>query len=251
MGVCRFPPQPNQICYGQCRDFLGSIRYQRVGEEVEQANDDQFNQELEALKNGTLPVGHIFQLGRPNAILQSAGLPNLPIEMSATRLKNKSQQENHPFDLSEVENLPQAIQNPIAVFDSTKGNETKVILTELQTQKGDNYVVAMRVSNKGKGRNNIEINDIKSVYPKDHFEGVLDWINGADNLMKYADTKKLLDYISVQSTNLIGNGNTNTAESQSRSNANLQKKIEIAKEKIQEFNFENPKIEKIYAYPLN
>lgn len=137
------------------------------------------------------------------------------------------------------------------MFDSTKGNETKVILTELQTQKGDNYVVAMRVSNKGKGRNNIEINDIKSVYPKDHFEGVLDWINGADNLMKYADTKKLLDYISVQSTNLIGNGNTNTAESQSRSNANLQKKIEIAKEKIQEFNFENPKIEKIYAYPLN
>ncbi len=262
---------PNQIKsatdnVGTYSEDSDDIRYHKGDS---QSVNELFNKELEQLRKEQLPAGHIFQLGTPNAILQSAGLPNLPIEMSATRLKNKSEQENHPFDLSEVENLPQAIQNPIAVFDSTKGNETKVILTELQTKKGDNYVVAMRVSNKGRGRNSIEINDIKSIYPKNHFEGVLDWINSADNLMKYADTKKLLDYISVQSTNLIGNGNTNTVQSQSRSNANLQKKIETAKEKVQDLitqqqtnlaevsyldlnsianiinNFKNPKIDAI------
>lgn len=49
-----------------------------------------FNAELSRQIAGTLPVGHIYQFGYPSNILLGAGLPNLPIEMAASRLLHKS-----------------------------------------------------------------------------------------------------------------------------------------------------------------
>ncbi|HNN82489.1 MAG TPA: hypothetical protein PKL30_26675, partial [Leptospiraceae bacterium] len=192
-----------------------------------------FNEQLDKLIKGTLPKGHIFQLGNAGAILKASGIEELPIELSADRTKEKSEQPNHPFDLNDLKNLTKAVQNPIAVFDSTKKDGSKIILTELKDKKGNNYVVALRVSNKGAGRLNVEINDVKSVYPKDHTQGVLDWINSEGNLLRYADKEKALNYISVQSTNLIGNGNTEKG-----SNTKIQHKLNNAVEKIK--NFKNP-----------
>ena len=186
---------------------FGSLENIVFAKQLEAVNS-KFNNELKQLINGTLPKGHIFQLGKAGEILKSAGVEDLPIELSSDRAKEKSEQKNHPFNLEDLTGLSKAIQNPIAVFDSTKKDGAKVILTELKDNKGNNYVVALRVSNKGTGRLNVEINDVKSVYPKDNVSGVLDWINSNDNLLKYANKEKALNYISVQSTNLIGNGNT-------------------------------------------
>ncbi|MFX1667812.1 hypothetical protein JZ968_06465 [Riemerella anatipestifer] len=194
--------------------------------------NEKFNKELDQLIKGTLPKGHIFQLGKPSPILKSSGIPNLPIELNADRLKRKSEQENHLFDLENVKNLSTAIQYPIAVFDSTKKDGSKVILTDIKDKKGSNYVVAMRLSHKGRGRHQIEINDIKSVYPKEHYLGIIDWINSNDNLLKFADKEKVLNYISVQSTNLIGNGNI------AKDGTNVHQKVEKAKQSIQDF--QNP-----------
>ncbi|MDY3326692.1 ParB N-terminal domain-containing protein [Riemerella anatipestifer] len=194
--------------------------------------NEKFNKELDQLIKGTLPKGHIFQLGKPSPILKSSGIPDLPIELNADRLKRKSEQENHLFDLENVKNLSTAIQYPIAVFDSTKKDGSKVILTDIKDKKGSNYVVAMRLSHKGRGRHQIEINDIKSVYPKEHYLGIIDWINSNDNLLKFADKEKVLNYISVQSTNLIGNGNI------AKDSTNVHQKVEKAKQSIQDF--QNP-----------
>ena len=51
-------------------------------------------------------------------ILLNPGLPDLPIQLNSSRLRAKSKQEEHPFDLSEIADLPLAIQNPLAVFRS-------------------------------------------------------------------------------------------------------------------------------------
>ena len=40
----------------------------------------------------------------------------MPIEMSSTRLEEKSKQENYPFEISELKNLVRELQSPIAVF---------------------------------------------------------------------------------------------------------------------------------------
>ncbi|MDR2594675.1 MAG: hypothetical protein LBC87_07900 [Fibromonadaceae bacterium] len=174
--------------------------------ELEEINN-RFNCELQLQIDGTLPKGHIYSLGYPGANLLSAGLANLPIELNSDRLTEKaSTNYKHPFDLQELKDLPKAINKPIMVFESTKKDGSKVILVELQ-YKGSNYVVIIRLQHKGRGRNNTLINDIRSIYPKDNVYGVFDWINSKDNLLIWADKEKALNFISVQSTNLAGNGN--------------------------------------------
>ncbi len=172
----------------------GGVQYADI-----EAVNERFNEELEQQINGTLPKGHIYQLGTPSAILRSAGIPDLPIELSAARLQKKSEQDNHPFDIKNLANLPQALANPIAVFDSRTNENSKVILTELQ-QEGNNFVVVMRVRQSDNGLD-VDVNDIRSLYPKDRIGGVVNWIN--NGLLRYADKQKLTDFI-TQSTNLIG-----------------------------------------------
>ncbi len=188
--------------------------------------NEQFNQELQQQIAGTLPNGHIYQLGTPDKVLRSAGIPNLPIELAADRLRDKSTQENHSFQLSDVRNLPQAINSPIAVFESSthKKDNSKVILTELQSN-GNNFVVVMRVRT-AQDNSGIEVNDIRSLYPKDSVVGILSWIN--DGLLQYQDKEKLIDFI-TQSTHLIGGNETDKEEL-----------VNSAAKIVQ--NFENPKL---------
>ena len=175
--------------------------------ELENINN-QFNNELQQQIEGTLPKGHIYSLGCPKVNLLSAGLPDLPIELSAERLSKKaSVNYGHPFDLSELKNLPKAINEPIAVFDSTKKDESKVILTELQN-KSDNYIVIVKIRKSIDNRKvDVSVNSIRSIYPKNNISGIIDWINSKDNLLLWIDEEKALNFISTQSTNLIASGN--------------------------------------------
>ncbi len=131
-----------------------------VAEDDIDAINERFNAELQQQINGTLPKGHIYKLGMPSKVLQSAGLPNLPIELAASRLSDKSMQENHPFELSEIEGLVDGVQNPLAVFRSATHVGSFVVLTEIQ-HKGKNYVVAIE-TNRKQGR--IEINSVRSIH---------------------------------------------------------------------------------------
>jgi type II secretory pathway component PulC len=107
-----------------------------------EAVDSRFNEELQQQIDGTLPKGHIYKLGNAGDILQSASIPTLPIELLSSRLSDKSMQENHPFDLSEVKDLPKAIQNPLAAFRSATHIGSYVIMTEIK-HKGKNFVMAL------------------------------------------------------------------------------------------------------------
>ncbi|MDR0515417.1 MAG: hypothetical protein LBH25_00020 [Fibromonadaceae bacterium] len=146
--------------------------------------NDRFNYELEQQIDGSLPKGHIYELGKPGQILRKAGVPDLPIELNAATLAKKSNpnyKNSHPFDLSEVKDLPQAIQDPIMIFDSKTRADSKVILTELKSN-GVNFVVAMEMSRK---KGSIEVNSIRSIYPKDN---IAHWIE--DGLLKYENKEK-------------------------------------------------------------
>ena len=188
--------------------------------------NDRFNEELQQQIDGTLPKGHVYSLGMPNDILRSAGLPNLPIEMSAERLAGKSQQANHPFELSETESLPTAIQHPIAIFDSTKKDGSSVILTELK--HGDsNFVAVLGVRRSDKQRKiDVEVNSIRSLYPKTHIQGIIDWFNSKDNLLRWVDKEKALNFISTQEPNYLAGGD-NAQSTSSESYLNSSKPAEV------------------------
>ena len=188
--------------------------------------NDRFNEDLQQQIDGTLPKGHVYSLGMPNDILRSAGLPNLPIEMSAERLAGKSQQANHPFELSETEGLPAAIQHPIAIFDSTKKDGSSVILTELK--HGDsNFVAVLGVRQSDKQRKiDVEVNSIRSLYPKTHIQGIIDWFNSKDNLLRWVDKEKALNFISTQEPNYLAGGD-NAQSTSSESYLNSSKPAEV------------------------
>ena len=78
--------------------------------------------------------------------------------------------------MEDVKDLPKAIQQPIAVFNSEYEDGRKVILTELLDKKGKNFIALLDVVNVGK-RNYITVNDIISLYPKGSNARIAKWFD--------------------------------------------------------------------------
>ena len=151
----------------------------------------QFNLELQKQIEGTLPKGHIYQLGRPEAILRSTGFPDMPIELAASHLANKAKTAHHPFDLSEVKDLVNGIQNPLAVF--LYGNKTKaqnIIVGMIHDAK--HFVVGVHFYQE---RHGTTVSDIRGLYPKDNAEW-LNWISQGKAL--YLDKTRIQTLINQQ-----------------------------------------------------
>ena len=177
--------------------------------ELEETNN-RFNNELQMQIDGTLPKGHIYDLGYPSAILLSAGIENLLIELSAERIAIKASPDyrrKHHFDLPSIKDLVKAINNPIAVFKSTRQDGAKVILTDL-LHNGCHFVVIMNhYTNPHSRKEHISVNSVKSLYPKDNVADLMNWFRSGDKLIAWVDKEKALNFISTQSTNLIAGGN--------------------------------------------
>lgn len=201
-------------------DNQGKERYS-----VKEVNN-RFNEELQQQIDGTLPKGHIYKLGMPSDILQSAGIPLLPIELVASRLVDKSMQDNHPFELSEVENLPMAIHNPLVVFRSATHIGSNVILTELK-HNASNFVVALK-TNKKKGK--ILINDIRSIHYRKSLN-VINWI--LEDLADYIKPTFEQEWLIPIKNELRSQPQYNSAE--------VRTKLNDVTKIVQ--NFENPNIE--------
>ena len=184
--------QRKQIVEEATREL--NLRFREQARTLQTVND-QFNAELQQQIEGTLPQGHIYQLGHPSEALQAAGIPNLPIELAASRLSDKSMQANHPFELSEIENLPEAIQQPLAVFRSATHIGSYVVMTEIEHQ-GKNYVAAIQ-THRQKGR--LEINDIRSIHYRRTNTHMVNWID--EGLLEYVDKQKMVEWLSKQRYN--------------------------------------------------
>ena len=157
--------------------------------QIEKINK-RFNEELLKQIEGSLPKQHTYKLGKPSEILKSVQIPDLLIELRASRLSDKAMQETHPFDLLEIMDLPIAIQNPLAVFRSATHIGSYIIMTELDHKK-EKFVVVL---------NNriVEINSIRSIYPKSNIH-LANWIN--DELLEYVDKLRTAELFSKQQSN--------------------------------------------------
>ena len=159
------------------------------------ALNTRFNNELQQQIDGNLPNNHIYQMGNPGKILLSTGVPDLPIQMNASRLKAKATSFGHDFNLGEVKNLVKALQEPLAVF--VYGDKTKAqnIIVPLQ-KGGKNFIVGLSLNPTVGGRS-LEINSIRNVFPKNNSEW-LNWISQGKAL--YMDKEKIQALIDQQRT---------------------------------------------------
>jgi hypothetical protein len=144
--------------------------------------NEAFNNELQKQIEGELEKGH----------------------MNADKLANKSgskYKNKHPFDLSEIKDLPKAINEPIAIFKSTKANDSsKIILTELKDKNGNNFVAILNVfENPKTDKAEAKVNSIRSIYPKDRAAELINWFKSGDKLVAWQNKKKASRFISDQS----------------------------------------------------
>ena len=174
----------------------GTMVAEEISKEAAVNNiNDTFNNELQQQIDGVLPEGHIYKMGKPGKILLSTGVPDLPVQMSATRLMQKATSYGHDFDLSEVKDLVKALQNPIAVF--AYGNKTKAQNIIIPLQKdGKNFIVGLSLKPTVNGKT-LEINSIRNVFPKNNSEW-LNWISQGKAL--YLDKEKIQALIDQQRT---------------------------------------------------
>lgn len=174
----------------------GTMVAEEISKEAAVNNiNDTFNNELQQQIDGVLPEGHIYKMGKPGKILLSTGVPDLPVQMSASRLMQKATSYGHDFDLSEVKDLVKALQNPIAVF--AYGNKTKAQNIIIPLQKdGKNFIVGLSLKPTVNGKT-LEINSIRNVFPKNNSEW-LNWISQGKVL--YLDKEKIQALIDQQRT---------------------------------------------------
>ena len=176
---------------------IGENRAAEDGDgELEEVNQ-RFNEELQQQVDGNLPKGHIYRLGMPGDILQSTGFPNLPIELSSTRLAEKAGQRNHPFELSDVRNLVNALNDPVAVFTYGDKSKAQNVIVEIE-RAGKKFVVGVSFS-PVVGGGKLEINSIRGIFPKDTAEW-LNWI--AQGKLLYANKNKIQAIMAQQRINL-------------------------------------------------
>ena len=141
---------------------------------VEETNK-RFNEELQQQIDGTLPEGHVYDMGMPSEYLLSTGIDNLPIKLSAKTLTIKSNLERHAYDLHSLLGLVKAIQKPWAIFSYGDKRRAQNLVIGVE-DNGKQFIVGISIRPTLKGGRTLEINSVRNVFPKDNHEWI-NWIN--------------------------------------------------------------------------
>lgn len=198
--------------------------------------NDAFNQRLDELVKNPNQKDKILRLGRSSSFLKAGGIADADIELEFDKFVRKSgdkYKNNHPFNASDLKNLPMAIAEPIAVFKSTNAND-HVVLTELQ-KDGKNFIVAIRaVEQHRKGGVVLEVNQITSLYPKEE-KGIINWVN--TGRISNVDKEKALHFIEA----LQPHAGTSITDEELKSAANIINSFETTKENGEKVDVEGTK----------
>ncbi len=180
------------------------------------ALNDRFNEKLGTLSEENAD-SQVFDLGSPSPVLLAAGVQNKPLKLYGNKIIKKAKE--HGYSITELRNLPEAVANPIAVFNNYQQDGSRSILTELKTADG-NFLVTLTI---GKGGVDIDFNIISSVFGKAE-SSVVNWIE--KGYATYLNKEKTLEYLHFPAPIAAA--------------ANTQELNDVAKV-VQ--NFENPKFE--------
>lgn len=136
-----------------------------------------------------MPREVVFDFGEASDEQVLGGFPEGSIRMHQRVLNVKPEQENHPFPVILLNNLPKRLRDPIMIFRSKSTPDARTALVEIEHQ-GKNLLVAVHFEPTDSG---LEISSIKSVYPKDT-GAILGWIR--DGLTTYYHKEKARNWLS-------------------------------------------------------
>lgn len=165
-------------------DGVENVPINFARERAEKENDDvrsatgeteearAFRSELAEVEAGTLPTYKILKLGRPSETLLGIGVPDRPISLRQSVIKKILEKHGLGYDL--ISKLPEAINDPIAIFSYPKNENVRDILLELRDKNGRAIMASLKlnVSTQRYG----EVSDLATVHPKENIGRIYDWI---------------------------------------------------------------------------
>ncbi len=155
-------------------------------EESTKDSNDKFNKFLGDYMKGDLKRSDVLRI--PNNGSLSLYLPNSKDILLRQSVINKAHKK-HNISLESLFDLPEKLHHPILVFKSSREDvDGVVVLIDAKDNDGNNVVVAINLSD---SFNEIEVNDITSMYGKDSYAGYAAW---SKNILS-GDEEKLKAWI--------------------------------------------------------
>ncbi|MBR3894484.1 MAG: hypothetical protein IKJ35_04985 [Clostridia bacterium] len=188
----------------------GNVRYSKKS----------FSQQVDEVLDGKdVSSTHLKIMDTPR-LLQEAGLPDLPILLTAKHLKTitgkqagKSKGNYHELEISLVKNLPKYLSDPVMIADSFTRDDSVVIITEAIDSQNRPVIAAIMLNGEGRlEKRHIKANILTSAYGRNNFQAFLDRIADSDSVI-YWDEKKsqaLSVSLGVQFPNAITSLDSNT-----------------------------------------
>lgn len=205
-------------------EFVGG-QAQRILQTPEsiKAASDAFAKQVDAWREGVLPVKESLSLGNtPDALVQS-GAPQLPLKMDQSVLRKITgplKNGGHELGDDLVKQLPTQLNDPLLVFKSRSQPNSLVVITEMTDQKQNPIIVAVRMNAKEKY---YEVNKIASAYGKRGVESFLQKHIDEGNLL-YANKEKAAEWLQLRGLQLPpvepSNSFPNNSISQNTQNSN-------------------------------
>ncbi|WP_406627800.1 LPD38 domain-containing protein [Pectobacterium carotovorum] len=125
-------------------------------QEAEQYRAD-LDRAMRSLKSADVPV----KLGRTPPVLRALGAPNLDMVITRDTVRKATNGVKHDVPISVIENLPELMHDPIAVYRSSTQDDAVVVLLEASDVNQNPVVSAVHLNAK---KGFIEVNRIASIY---------------------------------------------------------------------------------------
>lgn len=156
-----------------------------------------FRENIEQALAGEVPRNKVLKVCDTPLILQELGIPNLPIKMHIGVATNTTKVDGaaphaHGLTLDMLEQIPQALNEPVFVLKSATQAGDIVVFTDVKDTKERSVIVPVALK-KDVGRGKVA-NVIKSIYGR-NAEKPFVTNNIINNNMLYANRKKSLEWL--------------------------------------------------------
>lgn len=202
-------------------------------------SDRSFSEQIDDVLEGADTTSTHLKVMDTPSILQEAGLPDLPILMTAKHLKSitassgKEKVNYHGLDVDIVKKLPKYISEPVLIADSLTREDSIVVITEAVDSKKRPVLAAILLDGTGRlDSKHINANIMTSAYGRNNFNSFLERIADNDAVIYWNKKKSqaLSVSLGLQLPNAITSLNSDTIIRKAK--AFDKKKIESQQKKL-------------------
>lgn len=153
--------------------------------------------QIDRFYNKRLETFRLIELGKTPDALINAGAKQLPMIMKQSNLRKcirepRGSRSAHQIERSFIEQLPEQLETPVLIVRDTTRNSL-VLINEYQDKNGYHMLLAVQ---KEQRINEKLVNEIKSIYGKEHLKEYLQKEEVKNNLI-IADNKKVKEMFRV------------------------------------------------------